>query len=139
VVPFVVPVEKPRKDDTTAHPARQQFFIQNQMRRRRAVTQARLRVTLRLSIASKNFGRFGRTGHIERKSAEKCGHCKAHTLGAPAPNAPKWFCAVEVICLAVDQEWLHKATKEISKHWRQKRERSQFSRSSLNMTQRQAA
>jgi hypothetical protein len=43
-------------------------------------------------------------------------------LGDPAPNAPKWFCAVEVIRLATDKDWLHKATKEISKHWRQKRE-----------------
>ena len=44
-------------------------------------------------------------------------------LGDPAPNAPKWFCAVEVIRLAGDREWLHKSTREISKHWRQKRER----------------
>jgi hypothetical protein len=32
-------------------------------------------------------------------------------LGEPAPNAPKWFCAVEVIRLAMDKEWLHKATR----------------------------
>lgn len=44
-------------------------------------------------------------------------------LGDPAPNAPKWFSAVHLICLAADQEWLHKATKEIAKHWRQKRAR----------------
>ena len=44
-------------------------------------------------------------------------------LGDPAPNAPKWFAAVEVIGLAVDREWLHKATREISKHWRDKRGR----------------
>jgi hypothetical protein len=43
-------------------------------------------------------------------------------LGDPAQNAPKWFCAVEVIQLASDRDWLHKATKEVSKHWRQKRE-----------------
>jgi hypothetical protein len=48
---------------------------------------------------------------------------KLTPLGDPAPNAPKWFCAVEVIRLAADKEWLHKATKEISKHWRHKRER----------------
>jgi len=41
--------------------------------------------------------------------------------GDPAPNAPKWFAAVEIIGLATDKDWLHKATKEISKHWRQKR------------------
>jgi len=44
-------------------------------------------------------------------------------LGDPAANAPKWFAAVEVIGLVVDRDWLHKATKEISKHWRDKRER----------------
>lgn len=33
-------------------------------------------------------------------------------LGDPAPNAPKWFAAVEIVRLASDKEWLHKATKE---------------------------
>jgi hypothetical protein len=47
----------------------------------------------------------------------------AQVLPDPAPNAPKWFAAVEMIRLATDQDWLHKATKEISKHWRQKRNR----------------
>jgi hypothetical protein len=47
---------------------------------------------------------------------------KLTPLGDPAPNAPKWFAAVEMIRLATDQDWLHKATKEISKHWRHKRE-----------------
>jgi len=44
-------------------------------------------------------------------------------VGDPAPNAPKWFAAVEMIRLAADKDWLHKATKEISKYWRNKRER----------------
>lgn len=44
-------------------------------------------------------------------------------LGDPAPNAPKWFAAVEVIRLATDPDWLHKATKELSKYWKHKRER----------------
>jgi hypothetical protein len=44
-------------------------------------------------------------------------------LGDPAPNAPKWFSAIEVIQLAADREWLHKATRDITKHWRRKRER----------------
>jgi hypothetical protein len=48
---------------------------------------------------------------------------KLRPLGDPAPNAPKWFAAVEMIRLAADQDWLHKATKEISKYWRNKRER----------------
>ena len=48
---------------------------------------------------------------------------KLTPLGDPAPNAPKWFAAVEMMRLAVDQDWLHKATKELAKHWRNKRER----------------
>jgi len=50
---------------------------------------------------------------------------KLTPLGDPAPNAPKWFCAIEVIRLAGDREWLHKATKDISKHWRHKRKQRQ--------------
>jgi len=48
---------------------------------------------------------------------------KLTPLGDPAPNAPKWFAAVEMIRLTADQDWLHKATKEISKYWKSKRER----------------
>jgi len=44
-------------------------------------------------------------------------------LGDPDPNSPKWFAAVEMICLATDQDWLHKATKQIAKFWKNKRER----------------
>jgi hypothetical protein len=50
---------------------------------------------------------------------------KLTPLGDPAPNAPKWFAAIEVIRLATDQDWLHKATKEVAKFWRNKRERRQ--------------
>jgi hypothetical protein len=50
---------------------------------------------------------------------------KLTPLGDPAPNAPKWFAAVEMIRLAADQDWLHKATKEVAKYWRNKRERRQ--------------
>jgi hypothetical protein len=50
---------------------------------------------------------------------------KLAPLGDPAPNAPKWFAAVEMIGLAADRDWLHKATKEIAKYWRQKRKRRQ--------------
>jgi hypothetical protein len=52
---------------------------------------------------------------------------KLTPLGDPAANAPKWFAAVEIIRLASDKDWLHKATKEIAKHWRQKRQRYQCS------------
>jgi hypothetical protein len=47
------------------------------------------------------------------------------SFGYPAPNAPKWFAAAEMIRLPADQDWLHKATKEIFKYWRNKRERLQ--------------
>ena|ERR1035438_8573099 len=42
-------------------------------------------------------------------------------LGDPAPNAPKWFAAVQIIGLATDQDWLHKATRDVAKFWRNKR------------------
>jgi hypothetical protein len=48
---------------------------------------------------------------------------KLTPLGDPAPNAPKWFAAVEMIRLAANQDWLHKATKDVAKFWRNKRER----------------
>jgi len=48
------------------------------------------------------------------------------TLSDPAPNAPEWFATVEMIRLAADQDWLHKATKEIAKFWRNKRERREL-------------
>ncbi len=48
---------------------------------------------------------------------------KLTPLGDPAPNAPKWFAAIEIIRLAVDGDWLNKATKEVAKYWRHKRER----------------
>ena len=61
---------------------------------------------------------------------------KLTPLGDPAPNAPKWFAAVEMIRLAVDQDWLHKATREIAKYWRNKRERHQTPAPSSRSTQR---
>ena len=62
---------------------------------------------------------------------------KLTPLGDPAPNAPKWFAAVEMIRLATDQDWLHKATKDLAKHWRNKRERCQTHLPSSRPTQRQ--
>src|SRR5579859_1855966 len=50
---------------------------------------------------------------------------KLKPLGDPAPNAPKWFAAVEMVRLAGDLDWLHRATREISKYWRQRRDRRQ--------------
>jgi len=59
---------------------------------------------------------------------------KLTPLGDPAPNAPKWFAAVAMFRLATDQDWLHKATKEIAKFWRNKRERNVNMKPSSVMT-----
>jgi hypothetical protein len=59
---------------------------------------------------------------------------KLTRLGDPAPNAPKWFAAIEMIRLATDLDWLHKATKEIAKYWRNKRERRKNLKPSAVMT-----
>jgi hypothetical protein len=48
---------------------------------------------------------------------------KLTPLGDPAPNAPKWFAATELIRLAADRDWLSRASREVSKYWRHKRER----------------
>jgi hypothetical protein len=53
---------------------------------------------------------------------------KLTPLGDPAPNAPKWFSAVELIRLATDRDWLSRASREVSKYWRHKRERCAKSR-----------
>ena len=58
---------------------------------------------------------------------------KLTPLGDPAPNAPKWFAAVEMIRLAADQDWLHKATKDVAKFWRHKRQRYQTHLSSTRL------
>lgn len=50
---------------------------------------------------------------------------KLKPLGDPAPNAPKWFAAIEIIQRATDHKWLSKATKEVARYWRFKRERGQ--------------
>lgn len=50
-------------------------------------------------------------------------HRKLSALGDPAPNAPKWFAAVDVLRLIADHDWLHKATLTVSKYWLRKRER----------------
>src|SRR5450755_1058246 len=54
--------------------------------------------------------------------------------GDPAPNAPKWFAAVEMIHLACDQDWLHKATKEITRYWRHKRARREIPKPSSRIS-----
>jgi len=38
-------------------------------------------------------------------------------LGRPAPNAPKYFAAVEILALSQDRDWLERATKALAKFW----------------------
>jgi hypothetical protein len=38
-------------------------------------------------------------------------------LGKPAPNAPKYFAAVEVERCAQDPDWLSQATRALAKRW----------------------
>ena len=46
-------------------------------------------------------------------------------LGRPAPNAPKYFAAVEIVERAADSGWLAEATKALAKHWQRKNLRKQ--------------
>ena len=41
-------------------------------------------------------------------------------LGKPAPNAPKYFAAVEIERCAQDPDWLSQATRALAKHWLRK-------------------
>lgn len=41
-------------------------------------------------------------------------------LGNPAPSAPKFFAGCEIETCARDPQWLDKATKAVSQHWRRK-------------------
>jgi hypothetical protein len=47
-------------------------------------------------------------------------------LGKPAPNAPKYFAAVEILARATDPPWLAKATMALAKHWQLKNQRKQL-------------
>jgi len=47
-------------------------------------------------------------------------------LGRPAPNAPKYFAATEIVERTIDSEWLAKATKALAKYWQRKNERKQM-------------
>jgi len=42
-------------------------------------------------------------------------------LGKPAPNAPKYFAAVEIAERASDCEWLSSETTQLAKHWLRKK------------------
>ena len=41
-------------------------------------------------------------------------------LGKPAPNAPKYFASREIAALAENRDWLEKACRAVSNHWRMK-------------------
>lgn len=49
-------------------------------------------------------------------------------LGKPAANAPKYFAAGDITALAENRDWLEKATKAISSHWREKNARTTVDR-----------
>ena len=49
-------------------------------------------------------------------------------LGRPAPNAPKYFAAVDVAAFAQNRDWLGQATKALAKFWLCKNERKGASR-----------
>lgn len=38
-------------------------------------------------------------------------------LGKPAPNAPKYFAALEIQACAENREWLSQATRALARHW----------------------
>jgi hypothetical protein len=53
--------------------------------------------------------------HTSRRFLMNSTSANLTPLGTPAPpNPPKWFAAVEMIRHATNQDWLHKATKEIA-------------------------
>ena len=61
-------------------------------------------------------------------------------LGKPAPNAPKYFAAVQIAERASDSAWLSIATKQLAKHWlRKNRRKSAQARSAVQFTGLEAA
>ena len=44
-------------------------------------------------------------------------------LGEPAPNAPKYFAATEIVNAAGDRAWLSRATRALAIHWKTKNAR----------------
>jgi hypothetical protein len=41
-------------------------------------------------------------------------------LGNPVPSAPKFFAGCEIETCARDPQWLDKATRAVTQHWRRK-------------------
>jgi hypothetical protein len=48
-------------------------------------------------------------------------------LGKPAPNAPKYFAAVDVMARAENAEWLSQATRTLARFWQVKNQRKNLS------------
>jgi hypothetical protein len=44
-------------------------------------------------------------------------------LGKPAPNAPKYFAAVDILSATQDRDWLSQATRLLSRYWSEKNTR----------------
>jgi hypothetical protein len=49
-------------------------------------------------------------------------------LGKPAPNAPKYFAALEIADHASNSEWLSSATRLLAKHWIKKNQRKKINK-----------
>ena len=47
-------------------------------------------------------------------------HDLLEPLGKPAPNARKYFAAIEICDLGQDRAWLNKATRVLYQHWQDK-------------------
>lgn len=44
-------------------------------------------------------------------------------LGNPPPNGCKYFSSAELESLSKDHDWLHKASRAVTHHWKQKNQR----------------
>jgi hypothetical protein len=47
-------------------------------------------------------------------------------LGKPAPNAPKYFAAVDIAARAEDRDWLSHATRALARFWNEKNSRKRL-------------
>jgi hypothetical protein len=88
-----------------------------------------------MRIESKSEGSPGEFGLPARASSEKAAEMLGFAthdipiliaarllkpLGAPAPNAPKYFASCDLLQLSIDRDWLNKATKAVAESWRVK-------------------
>lgn len=53
-------------------------------------------------------------------------------LGNPAPNAHKWFSAIEMVQIGLNPTFLDKANKKISAHWIAKKNSMKSERATKN-------